>query len=215
MANFYGIDAPTAGIAFGRAACRNNFTAMELLLKDGVDINERALHKFRGVDELRHTALTAAANAGLVRSVKFLIENGANLDIPGDNNMTALMQACSWGKVKGEKIAFFLMEAGANVKYIRQADEMTALNFAACRSRPEVLQALIDRGAEIDGPKDTKQTALMLAARDNNVEALKVLIKNGADTSLECKLPWANNSTALELAKLEKNRKAVKFLSEL
>jgi len=129
--------------------------------------------------------------------------------------MTALMQACSWGKVKGEKIAFLLMEAGANVKYIRQADEMTALKFAAKRSHPEVLQALIDRGADIDGPADTKQTALMLAARYNHVEALKVLIKNGANTSLECKLPWANNSTALGLAKLEKNRKAVKFLSEL
>ena len=61
------------------------------------------------------------------------------------------------------------------------SDEMTALKFAVKRCKPEVIRHLIDEGAPVDGPKRTRQTALVLAARANNVENVKVLIDNGAD----------------------------------
>jgi hypothetical protein len=92
---------------------------------------------------------------------------------------------------------------------------MTALKFAVERSAPEVLRALIDAGAEVDGPRGTDQTALMLAARANNVEALKVLIDNGADVSLPCRLPWADGRTAEGLAELERRRAALAYLRKL
>ena len=68
--------------------------------------------------------------------------------------------------------------------------------FAVHNCKPEVIQALLDAGAEIDGPQGTRLTALMIAARANHVDALMVLIENGADRSLPCKLPWAENRTA-------------------
>jgi ankyrin repeat protein len=92
---------------------------------------------------------------------------------------------------------------------------MAALKFAVKRSTPKVLQALIDAGAEVDGPPETDQTALMLAARANNVAALKVLVKNGANVSLACKLPWAEGRTAEGLAELAKQRAAFAYLRRL
>ena len=108
-----------------------------------------------------------------------------------------------------------LIDAGADVCVVRKSDEMTALKFAAHRCEPDVIQALIDRGADVDGPPDTDQTALMLAARENNVLAIKVLIDNGADLKRECKLPWALGKTAAGLAQLEKRKKAYEYLKDL
>jgi hypothetical protein len=204
---FHGIRARSAIDAFSIAAANGKIREMGLLLADGVDVNGIAAY-------CGGTALAAAAGYGLIRPVHFLIEAGADLNIRDRNDLTPLMSACSLGKSKGSQVALRLIEAGADVKYVRD-DEMTALKFAVKRCQPEVIQALIEHGAEVDGPAGTDQTALMLAARSNNVEALKVLVKNGAMVSLKCKLPWAENRTAAGLAELEKRRPALKYLQGL
>jgi len=112
-------------------------------------------------------------------------------------------------------VALQLVAAGADVRAIRKSDEMTALKFAVGNCKPEVIQALVDHGADVDGPTGTSQTALMLPARANDVAALKILVDAGADRSLPCRLPWAEDRTALGLAELEKRRKAVEYLSSL
>ena len=203
----YGIRARSAIDALSMAAASSKVREMGLLLADGVDINGIA-------PCCSATALATAAGYGLIRSVNFLIEAGADLNIRDGMDLTPLMSACSLGKAKGSQVAMRLIEAGADVKYVRD-DEMTALKFAAKDCQPEVIQALIDRGAKVDGPAGTDLTALMLAARSNNVEALKILIKNGADVSLPCKLPWAEKRTAAGLAELEKRKAALRYLQSL
>ena len=179
---------------------------MQLLLDDGADINAVAPYS-------NTTALAAAAGYGLVRSVNFLLESGADVDLPGAYEMTPLMCACSTGKTKGSRVALRLIEAGADVNVVRTADQMTALKFAVDDCTPEVIQALLDHGADVDGPRGTDQTALMLAARANNVDSLKVLVANGADLSLPCKLPWAGGRTAQGLAEMEGRKKAATYLA--
>ena len=51
----------------------------------------------------------------------------------------------------------------------------------------------------MDGPEGTDQTALMIAARENNVDSLKVLVENGAERSLPCKLGWAKKPDGFRL----------------
>lgn len=205
---FHGIRANSLADALEIAAANSMLKEMRLLLDDGADINGIAPHS-------KSTSLAAAAGLGLIRSVEFLLENGANIDLPGAFGMTPLMRACSLGKTKGSRVALRLIEANADVNYVRESDQMTALKFAVHSAKPEVIQALIDQGAEIDGPPGTDQTALMIAARADNVEALQVLVENGADVSLKCKLPWAENRTALGLAELEKCKKAAEYLASL
>lgn len=192
---------------FIAAAANSQIKTMRQLLDEGVDIN--------ATDPIGRTALSAAASLGLIKSVTFLIDNGANLNPIDSDNMTPLMGACSTGKIKGSSVALCLIKAKADVHYIRVSDQMTALKFASKSCTPEVIQALIDHGAEVDGPRGTEQTALMLAARENHVEAIKVLVANGADTSLPCKLGWANNMTAQELAESQGCREAATYLASL
>ncbi|QDU61067.1 Ankyrin repeats (3 copies) [Planctomycetes bacterium Pan216] len=203
---FHGIAAPSADDAVAIAAARGMVKEFRLLLDDGADINAVS-------SVTRSTALAGAAELGLTKVVGLLLKFGADLDKPGAYDMTPLMAACSLGKTKGSKVAMQLLEAGADVDYVRNEDEMTALKFAVQECKPEVIQALLDKGAAVDGPPNTSLTALMLAARANNVEALTVLIDNGADPSIPCKLPWAENRTALGLAQLEKRKKAVEYLA--
>jgi ankyrin repeat protein len=87
-----------------------------------------------------------------------------------------------------------------------------AVKFAAERRSPEVIQRLIDAGASVDGPKGTRQTALVLAARANNVENVKVLIDSGADLLRKCTLPWAQGSTAAGVAEMEGRKRAAEYL---
>ena len=163
-------------------------------------------------------ALSTAA-AGLVRSVDFLVRAGADPNRTDEGGLTPLMIACSLGRAKGRRVALRLIEAGADVRYARQADEMTALTFAVENGLWDVVQTLIDRGAEVDGPPETEKTALMMAALTNNVAALKLLVRNGADLSRRCrlpgpreKLPDAPGQTALELAEAWQKREAAAYL---
>lgn len=205
--DFYGIRAKSAVEAFSIAAANSQFDAMRSLLGDNVDID--------GIGSNGGTALHEAAFLGLIRSVDFLIRAGAGLNLTDSNDLTPLMNACSKGKVTGSRVALRLIEAGADVRYVRKDDEMTAIKFAAKSCTPDVIQSLVDHGAEVDGPSGTCQTALMLAARANHVEALKVLIRNGANPSLPCGLPWAKKRTAEGLAELERQRKALEYLREV
>ncbi len=201
--DFYGIPATSPVEALSIAAANSMLREMKLLLADGVDVN--------GLSS-GGTALHTAATDGLIRAMDILIRAGADLDALDEMDLTPLMCACSAGKVKGSRAALRLIDAGAGVRHVRAADEMTALKFAADDCRPEVIQALIDHGAAVDGPDGTDQTALMLAARAGNVPALKVLAKNGADVSLRCRLPWAEGRTAEGLAELEGRRAALAYL---
>jgi cell wall assembly regulator SMI1 len=205
---YHGIRAKSRIDALSIAAANCMLKEMRLLVDDGADIDGIASYD-------KSTALATAAGYGLIRSVNFLLDNGANVDLPGANDMTPLMRACAAGGNKGSRVALRLIEAKADVKYIRKGDEMTALKFAVKNCTPEVIQALIASGADIDGPRGTDQTALMLAARSNNVLALRVLVENGADVSLRCKLRWAENRTAQGLAELENRKKAAAYLASI
>lgn len=205
---FHGIRAKSRLDAFNIAAANSMLKEMRLLLDDGVDIDGIASYS-------QSTALASAAGNGLIRSVNFLLDNGANIDLRGADDMTPLMHACSCGKTKGSRVALRLIEANADVTSIRKSDEMTALKFAVHDCKPEVIQTIIDKGADVDGPPDTDQTALMIAARANHVDALAVLVHNGADVSIPCKLRWAESRTAQGLAELENCKKAAAFLESL
>lgn len=202
---YYGICAANAVDALSIAAANSMLREMRQLLGDGINVN--GIASYSG-----GTALHTAAGLGRIRSLNFLIEAGADVNATDRNDLTPLMTACSLGLVKGSRAAQRLIEAGADVRYVRAADEMTALKFAVHTCRPEVIQALIDHGADVDGPSGTDQTALMIAARANNVAALKVLVENGADVSLPCRLPWAGGRTAEALAELEGQRAALRYL---
>ncbi|MGZ8252016.1 MAG: ankyrin repeat domain-containing protein [Methylophilaceae bacterium] len=210
--SFHGITADSLQAAFRISVIHNRIKEMKLLLNDGADIDE-VLDSFE-----RKTPLHFASFNLKQKLVEFLIANGANLNALDKNEYTPLMNACSRGGMKGGNIALKLIEAGADVTHVRVSDSQTALtcavaNFIAKSCSAEVIQSLINKGAEIDGPPGTDQTPLMLAARTNNIEAISLLLKNGANPQIPCGLPWAKGLTAEFLADKEGRKEAFEFLA--
>lgn len=195
------------------ATANERIDEMRALIDQGIDINARIPTIMSG--QSSETALHLAATYGLVQSAELLVASGAARDLLDGTDMTPLMCACCCGGPDGSRIALLLLAAGADATIVRRSDDMTALKFAANECEPEVIKALIDNGAEVDGPTNTDQTALMLAARSNNLGAIKVLIRNGADPRLPCSLRWAKGRTAAWLAKNEGSAEAYEFLKDL
>lgn len=58
---------------------------------------------------------------------------------------------------------------------------LTALTLAATENRQEMVEELLNRGAQVDNSNVFGRTALMMAARRGNVSMMKRLISHGAD----------------------------------
>lgn len=185
-----------------------NLKEMKSLIDSGIDVNVVSPRS-------SNSPLCAASAQGMLKAVELLLEMNAQVDLVGAEGLTPLMHACALGGSKGGRVVRRLLEAKANVNYVRADDEMTALKFAVSTCSPDILQELLDAGAEVDGPAECRQTALMIAARANNEESLKVLVNNGADLTRACKIPWAQNRTALGLAEMERAKKAIAYLKSL
>jgi uncharacterized protein len=195
------------------ATANERLDEMRALIDQGVDVNARIPTIMSG--QSSGTALHIAATYGLLGPAELLVSSGGALDLLDGMDLTPLMCACSCGGPDGSRIAMLLLNAGADATIVRISDGMTALKFAGEECEPEVIQTLIDKGAEVDGPADTDQTALMLAARSNNLGAIQTLIRNGADPRRECGLRWAKGRTAAWLAKNEDSMEAYEFLKDL
>jgi ankyrin repeat protein len=178
-----GAESPEEGLHV--ATANERLDEMRTLIDQGVDVNARIPTIMSA--QSSGTALHIAATYGLLGPAELLVSSGAALNLLDSMDLTSLMCACSCGGLDGSRIAMLLLSAGADPTFVRKSDEMTALKFAAKECEPEVIQALIDKGAEVDGPADTDQTALMLASRINNLSAIQVLIRNGADPQLDLK----------------------------
>jgi len=117
-----------------------------------------------------------------------------------------LAEAISQGEVDQIKQ---LVEQGASLKYLDEW-RRTPLIWATIRSglnNKEVVEVLLDLGADINAQNNNGMTALMEAILHDNVEAAKILIERGADIHLTNR----HGSTAVTFSR---NRKLFRFVEE-
>ena len=107
-------------------------------------------------------------------------------DATNEAGWTPLMVAA--GQRNSARVAAALIADGANVNF---ADDhgITPLMVAADRSNVEVVELLMDAGADIHARSDDGSTALMKAAGalDNQVEMVTMLLEAGADKTIRNK----------------------------
>ena len=108
--------------------------------------------------------------------------SGADVNAAGEGGMTPLMLAASLGYLEQVKA---LLKAGADVA-ARDAREYNALMCAVYnadldRGFPDVVQALIDAGADIETQIFYGIRPLMLAAGAGEAGVVQVLLKAGVD----------------------------------
>ncbi|KLI29725.1 ankyrin repeat domain-containing protein, partial [Brachyspira hyodysenteriae] len=110
----------------------------------------------------------------------------------------------------------FLLEKGADANTVCEIENEdmvispTPLMNAAYNGNINIINMLLENGADINYTTDFGTTPLMMAASFNHFEAVKVLLENNADTSITDE----DGRTALDWAKLENFEDIVELLEE-
>jgi uncharacterized protein len=139
---------------------------------------------FRGFDantldrEGRH-GLHIAMMEGSLKVAKTLLDlSGTKVDTRSKNDESPLMMAALKGNVAFAKR---LIARGADVN----KTGWTPLHYAATGGHVEMIKLLLEEHAYIDTESPNKTTPLMMAALYGTEDAVRLLIKEGADASIK------------------------------
>ena len=182
-----------------------SFDVVSCLLNHGADINAPMNGKY--------TALMMACRSQHVRLVKFLLQQGANVQEKDKDGKTALHFACeltfTW-KPASCDLLNCLTENGADINALRK-DNRTPLMVASSCGGVDQITFLIKRGANVHLQDKNGDTALHHAARNmnNSLEIVCALTAAGASqmcnnqglTPLLVASSTGNNAAVEELLK--------------
>lgn len=151
-----------------------------------------------------HTVLTMAAREGRVGVVRWLLDEGAEVNRrAGATRSTALHAACGRGQVA---VVSLLLERGADAT-INYYDE-NPLSVASRFGCASVVQALLAHGCGHDHRDRTGQTAVHRASARGRVDVLRLLLEAGADPTI----PINAGKTPLQIAASSENIECVALL---
>lgn len=130
------------------------------------------------------TLLHRVAEVGSSEAVKYLIDNGFELDTPDQFGKTPLHRAAV---SNNHECIVILVSNGANVSALDNYGA-TALHLAAEGGNASAVKALIDAKSDVNAKTPSNLTALLLAARVGAVECVGLLLKADAkaDSLDEC-----------------------------
>lgn len=187
------------------AAAEQDKAAVRALLKQGVDVNAaradgatallwaahwddvetadlllRAGAKANAADDHGVTPLARAAENASDAMVAKLLAAKADPNLAQTSGLTPLMIAARTGNVR---VARLLLVHGANVNAMVKETKATALMWAVAEPHPDIVQALIEGGADVHRSTAKDFTPLMYAARNGDIDMAKVLIAAGVNVN--------------------------------
>lgn len=155
------------------ACMRGHMNMVQKLCDEGADINggQKVDGNTEGI-----TPLHGAASSGDIEIVEYLLDKGATIDVPSEDDGTALYIAADEEYLP---IVQLLLDRGADPNTIG-GDERTALNAAALGGYLDILQLLVSKGADLNPDmKYEHGNAVGVAAFYGNLEVVKYLLENG------------------------------------
>jgi uncharacterized protein len=150
--------------AFLQSAYAGNLEEVQVLVGKGVDVNLR--------DQKKRTPLILAAYNGHTPVVEFLVSNGADINAGDSDKQTALMYA---SKRAFNETAALLLAKGAEVDTQSKKKGINALMLAAVADNAELVQMLLDHGADTSLKDVFGRTARDLAERKGNSAMAELL----------------------------------------
>jgi ankyrin repeat protein len=170
-----------------------NFEAVQELLVNGIDPN---IH-----DDDDCTALYYASKHGHLNIVRELLEHNAPVNEPNWCDATPL-HVCST-----EEIARLLIQNGSGAETnmeAREAENNTPLHYASDNGFADVVQELINNGADINSKCDCEWTPLHWACQNGHPKVVQILIDHGAsineqDSSDATPLHYASSNGRLDV----------------
>lgn len=209
------------------AAQSNDVELVDVLLKAGAKVS--------AANVVGATPLQLAATNGSAVMLTRLLKAGADANASLTKaNDTALMIAAKTGKIDAVRV---LLDRGAKPNTQETWGGTTALMWAVNERHSDVAKLLLERGADVnvrsyylpsasgrgfEGTAPVKDkpagafeefasgwlTPLMFAARENDVESAKAIVKAGADINAQA----ADGKDALSLALFDGNWDVAEFL---
>ncbi|KAG8794799.1 hypothetical protein FRC16_010360, partial [Serendipita sp. 398] len=128
-------------------------------------------HTFRTTLEVA----VARGNLNIVR--QFLLSRG---DIKGDGELCASVLTCAVISPNPAILDFFVSQ-GLNVKQYGGKAVITAIDW----KKPDIVEKLIDLGADVNYHDETNPPPLQVAIRSKNMKIMQLLLGKGADINLQ------------------------------
>lgn len=130
-------------------------------------------------DAKYRTILIMAVINNDIKTVKFCLENRADVNAASESGATALIEAAGAGNLE---ITTLLVNHGALVNMADNSG-FTPLIYAAISGNVKVVQFLLDKGADIKATTKNGYSALIFACACGKNEVSRLLIKKGSDSS--------------------------------
>jgi ankyrin repeat protein/CHAT domain-containing protein len=181
------------------AAAAGHAQLTSLLIAYGARID--AIEKSNGASPLH----LAASTAGQVPVVRWLLDHGADVNLPTVQGTTPLHIAAEVGDAD---VARFLIGRGARLE-TKDTEGRTPLAVAAGADKTELVELLSEAGASADPVAKDGSTPLLVAARHGNEALARQLLDRGA--GLEAQLGELG-ATPLLLAATTGNEALVRLL---
>ena len=135
------------------------------------------------------------------------LDNKNLVNIPDKNGLNPLLYA-----VKSECLP--IVELLVKEKYVnldfQDKDKNTSLHYSVIQRKYELIDLLVDNGADIDVQNADGHTSLMMAAKAGDDKLTDYLLDYGADKKLRDKA----GRTALQLAESSGNRRCLELIRE-
>ena len=142
---------------------------MQVLIDAGADIEAK--------DKKGFSPLLRASILGKFAIVKMLVEAGADVRVTNNRGDTCLILAAISGHTETVRYLAGLKDVDVNHAL---NNGHTALHWAVHEGPPDVVQVLIDAGADMEAKDDRGRSALLRASISGKIAAVKMLVEAGA-----------------------------------
>jgi len=147
---------------------------VELLIEQGADIEAEHAYAI--------TPLLNSVRWDRIETARLLVEKGANVNAANTLGRTPLILCAISGYVELSQI---FLKSGADTTIKESNYQRTALHFAALNGHPDIVAALLKKGAEVNETDGSGKTALDLANRYAHERVAKLLKSSGAHGEID------------------------------
>ncbi|KAK3361270.1 ankyrin repeat-containing domain protein [Lasiosphaeria ovina] len=147
--------------------------AKELLLR-GADPNRKTKHETPFTASIYRALRGGGGNLELA---ELLLQKGA--DVNGGNGLAVYWAATSEGD-KNESVLRFLVKHGANLNLVAARERCTALQGAAKEGRKDMIDLLIELGADMNGPAGDDGFVIHYAIQSADKSMVRHVLQKGA-----------------------------------
>ncbi len=153
------------------ALCENKYKVLEWLLSHNVELNDK-----------EDPAIVMASSNCNPEIIKLLLEKGADIHAKNRVGKTAMSAALSWKK--HENVSF-LLKSGYDLH-----KDGTSLRQAVSSKQKQVVEIFLAHGIDVnfcepDMVYPYNSTPAHVAAENNDMEMLKLLVEHGADVTVK------------------------------